>query len=456
MITVDLDRQFRRFIRFVKHPKEPAAIIGVAFYTVFIMFLVAMISAANMMWGVFAGERLISVVADPTEARGIIEQLIEENSDSEETATQLARIYLKKTRLAGPVMEGKELQLALMDAVTSRVKGTEIVVDGRPLLAMKSRTEAEQLLNSIKAAYAIPEGSTRFVEDIRLVDTLVDRASVVSAGQAMEIIKKGSPKAATYQVNDGDTLWGIANKLGIPVEKLIASNSGLDPESIKPGDTINLDRTENLINVETVLTKVAIEQIDYPVEEKKDPSLYLGERKILAQGKNGKREATYQITLVNGVEVERRLVHEVVLDQPQPKVVVTGTRVLLASRGSGSGRLAWPAAGSVVSPYGKRGREFHPGIDIGASYGAPVGAAESGTVTRAGWYGGYGKCVDISHGDGVVTRYGHLSSINVQVGRKVSRGQLIGKVGSTGYSTGPHLHFEVMVNGRRINPMNYL
>ncbi|MFZ5632998.1 MAG: peptidoglycan DD-metalloendopeptidase family protein [Bacillota bacterium] len=420
------------------------------------MFLVAMVSAVNMMWGVYAGGRLISVVADPTEAHVVIKQLIEENRDSGETATQLERIYLKKTRLTGPVMEGKELRLALMDAVTSRVKGTEVVVNGKTLLAMRSRTEAEQLLNNLKAAYTAPEGRTRFVEDIRLVDTLVDRARIVSADRAMEIVKNGSQKTATYQVKDGDTLWGIADRLGVTVEKLIASNSGLDPETIKPGDTINLDRTENLINVETVLTKVSIEQIDYPVEEKKDPSLYLGERRILAQGKNGKREATYQITLVNGAEVERRVVHEVVLDQPQPKVVATGTRVLLASRGSGGGRLAWPAPGSVVSPYGKRGREMHAGIDIGAGYGSPVAAAEGGTVIRAGWYSGYGKCVDISHGDGVVTRYAHMSSINVGVGQKVSRGQLIGKVGSTGYSTGPHLHFEVILHGERVNPMKFL
>jgi murein DD-endopeptidase MepM/ murein hydrolase activator NlpD len=99
---------------------------------------------------------------------------------------------------------------------------------------------------------------------------------------------------------------------------------------------------------------------------------------------------------------------------------------------------------------------MHEGIDIGAGYGSSVVAAAGGTVIAAGWDGGYGKCVQISHGGGTVTRYAHLSSINVSAGQRVDRGQLIGLVGSTGNSTGPHLHFEVIIGGQPRNPVNYL
>jgi len=126
------------------------------------------------------------------------------------------------------------------------------------------------------------------------------------------------------------------------------------------------------------------------------------------------------------------------------------------------GRMMWPTASTyVTSPFGYRicpfhGREFHTGIDISASTGSRIVAASKGTVMSAGWNGGYGNCVIISHGGGIVTLYAHNSSIVVSVGQHVRRGQQIARAGSTGNSTGPHCHFEVRVNGGYVNPMNYL
>ncbi len=99
---------------------------------------------------------------------------------------------------------------------------------------------------------------------------------------------------------------------------------------------------------------------------------------------------------------------------------------------------------------------FHSGIDIGADYGTVIHAADSGTVIFAGWYGGYGNAIIIDHGGGITSLYGHTSELYVSEGQQVQRGQTIAAVGSTGFSTGPHLHFEVRANGEPVDPSAYL
>ena len=119
----------------------------------------------------------------------------------------------------------------------------------------------------------------------------------------------------------------------------------------------------------------------------------------------------------------------------------------------------WPTTGVVSSPYGLRwgGSDFHPGMDIANDMGTPIVATADGTVEYAGWNsGGYGNMVDIDHGNGIMTRYGHASQVVVSTGQTVKRGQVIAYMGSTGFSTGPHVHYEIHINGQRVNPISYL
>ena len=121
-----------------------------------------------------------------------------------------------------------------------------------------------------------------------------------------------------------------------------------------------------------------------------------------------------------------------------------------------SAGLIWPVQGPVTSPFGWRWGRMHEGIDIGVPYGTPIHAAASGTIIYCGWEEGYGNLTVIDHGNTLATAYGHQSSIAVSCGQQVTQGQVIGYVGSTGHSTGPHLHFEVRVNGAPVDPMGYL
>ncbi|MEE3381630.1 MAG: peptidoglycan DD-metalloendopeptidase family protein [Succiniclasticum sp.] len=130
--------------------------------------------------------------------------------------------------------------------------------------------------------------------------------------------------------------------------------------------------------------------------------------------------------------------------------------------GGGSGAFMWPCSGPITSYYGWRThpifrtKRYHSGMDIAVDTGTPIHAAASGTVIYSGWMGGYGYCVMISHGGGLVSLYGHNSSLAVGEGQRVSQGQVIAYAGSTGYSTGPHCHFEVRVHGEVTDPLNYL
>ncbi len=428
--------------------------MGIAFYTIFVMFIVAAVNATSMMWGVFIGDKMVSLVADVSEGRAVIRQLVNEHTDNVGKSNMLDKVYLKKTRQAGPTLGGNELKIAIGQAAFIGERSTAVVVNGKTLLVMKDRDEAEKLLDELKKPYIVENGTTGIVENVQLVDTLSNKENIVSVPRALDIVKSGFQKIAPYQVKDGDNLWNIASNSGLSVDSLLALNPGLNPGSLKPGDSIQLARTESLINVETVLSKVVTESVGYQVVEKQDSSLLRGQTKIVNQGKEGQKEVTYQITQRNGAEVDRKQIAEAVTAHPQNKIVAKGTRTLLASRGGG--RLVWPASGSVSSGFGTRGGRDHTGIDIVGRVGSPVVAAEAGTVIRAGWYSGYGKCIDISHGSGVVTRYAHLSSINVSNGQVVSRGEYIGGVGNTGRSTGPHLHFEVIINGTPHNPLNFL
>ncbi|MBE8965509.1 peptidoglycan DD-metalloendopeptidase family protein [Nostocales cyanobacterium LEGE 12452] len=138
----------------------------------------------------------------------------------------------------------------------------------------------------------------------------------------------------------------------------------------------------------------------------------------------------------------------------------TNSRTSIIIRGTGV--MAYPSDASTSSPFGWRVhpilgyRRFHAGLDFAASYGSKIRAADSGTVIFAGWYGGYGRALIINHGNGMTTLYGHSSELYVSEGQAVERGQAIAAVGSTGFSTGPHLHFEVRRNGTPVDPANYL
>jgi murein DD-endopeptidase MepM/ murein hydrolase activator NlpD len=143
-------------------------------------------------------------------------------------------------------------------------------------------------------------------------------------------------------------------------------------------------------------------------------------------------------------------------DALRDKIIAKQAQRSVTSLGTSAQGFIWPLNGPINSPYGPRWGSFHPGIDIDGYTGEPIVAAKDGVVIMAGPYSGYGNATIIDHGGGIATLYGHQTSINVSNGQHVKQGDVIGTVGCTGYCTGPHLHFEVRVNGDDVDPMPYL
>jgi len=337
-----------------------------------------------------------------------------------------------------------------------------ISVDSKPVLYLASQEEAQNALDEIVDYYLPKDSETvieskKFLEDIEIKPIEVAQDSIKTKDEALEAMINGLDKIIQHTVVEGESLWTIARKNDMTVAELKGMNADLKGELLKLGSVLNLKKAEPLFTVVTTMTTKVEEKIPYETVYEDDSSLWKGQQKVKKAGESGARIVTYKISKSNETEIDRQTMKEEILKEPVKKVVYRGTKIMVASRDGGKGSLAWPTRGRITSSYGvRRSSGIHTGVDIGCSTGTPIFSAESGTVIRAGWYGNYGKCVDINHGQGIVTRYAHLSVIDVTVGQKVSRGDIIGKGGSTGNSTGSHLHFEVRVNGKHTNPLRYL
>jgi murein DD-endopeptidase MepM/ murein hydrolase activator NlpD len=179
---------------------------------------------------------------------------------------------------------------------------------------------------------------------------------------------------------------------------------------------------------------------------------------ISAQQQLATARASKRDSLTSVQESEREFLHEVEGLQAASQALAAKLRSSASSGPShvSSSGFIWPVNGPITSPFGWRWGRMHEGIDIGVGYGTPIHAAAAGTVVWCGWMSGYGNLVAIDHGGGISTAYGHQSSIAVGCGQSVAQGDVIGYVGCTGHCFGPHLHFEVRVNGTPVDPLRYL
>lgn len=362
-------------------------------------------------------------------------------------------------------VKAKAFALSVNDEMAVYVKDLEAYQEAVHKLKLHFVSEEElQALEARKVSTeALPElkeNETRMKdlilkEKVSGVTVEVSPEQVVSPDDAAKLLLEGTLEQETYKVAAGDVLGTVASKHNLTSAELMAINPGITESTLLQIDQeLNVTVLKPLINVEVQYEKKAEEVIPHTKKVEETDEMYKGDTKVKQEGSDGKKVATYLVRKENGVEVGQSVIEETILVEPKDHIVLKGTKVI-PSRGSG--QFAWPAEGGYISSkMGYRWGRQHEGIDIARPSGYTIKASDNGVVEAAGWDGTYGNRVIVNHQNGYKTTYAHLSSISVSVGDVVPQGSKLGVMGSTGRSTGTHLHFEVKKNGVTINPLSVL
>lgn len=348
---------------------------------------------------------------------------------------------------------------------TVKVTAYDLVVDGEVWFTLSSKEEIQSLLNEHIQTYAyandqkFSNANISTLQSVEIVETKVDQDFVYTLEEDIAKLNQIETAANVYIVQKGDNLWNIAIANDIPLSQIIKYNPTIDPDKIWPNNEILFEPENPMLDVSVNYEEKIVEDVMYPTEYIYDDSLYVSQRIVVQKGVMGRQIATYEVTEINGYEEDRYSTQETLMVKPTKAIVRVGTKRTLVRTSSTNFGVT---VGRFTSSYGWRVhpitkvRTFHDGIDIAGPIGTNVYAYTDGTVTTVGYDSYYGKYIVINHGGGLTTIYKHLSGFVVKQGAKVKVGDHIGEMGSTGFSTGSHLHFEVRVNGASKNPLDYI
>lgn len=350
-----------------------------------------------------------------------------------------------------------------------------LYVDEQFMGAVPSRLELDDLLQSMLDSHRTGAANEQvsFVQSVDIVDGLYPLSSVISVEEMREKLTRTTVVAKYYTVVSGDSPSRIARLHNMSLDELRRMNPDLE-SLMYPDKQVMVQKPQSFLSVKVTRTITYDENIPFTVIQQEDNSRYTGSKQVKTKGVPGVKKVTAQVTLIDGTETERVILSEQVTKQPVNEVVLVGTKkrpaaprsedsvpasAIIHGDGIATGRFCYPvpAVTNIYRGYsrGHRALDFSSGkVPI---RNQPIVAVDGGTVVEVCNYtkNSYGKYIVIDHGGGLQTLYAHCSSVNVVKGQKVTKGQMIGRVGSTGRSTGPHLHFELRKNGVQVNPVPY-
>lgn len=430
----------------------------------------------DTVYHIYSEGELLGTVSDKTVIDEVLSKKIKE---AEGTYGELNfsvedQITYVSERVYTPLYDNKEAVKNVNHSFNVLADAEGIVVNGKAAAFVSNKEDADQVIKRLMMKYVPEEVLTElengskevknndFVyidvhleEKVTSAEEKVVPEDILSVDQAVELLLKGTLQPKKHTIQEGEVLGQIANDNGLTLKQFLQLNPDLTEDAtIQIGDEVNIQSYEPLVHVLVEKSAVRNEVIPFETEVIEDKTVFKGTTKVKQEGVNGEKVSRYSIIEKNGSLAKKVVVDEVIVKEPTKKIMIKGTKVI-PSRGSGD--LSWPTVGGYISsPMGYRWGRQHKGIDIARPSDHTIKAADNGKIESAGYDGGYGNKIVINHGNGMKTVYAHLSKISVKTGQTVSKGQKIGVMGSTGNSTGVHLHFEVYENGKLVNPRKEL
>ncbi|WP_285399489.1 M23 family metallopeptidase [Lysinibacillus sp. fls2-241-R2A-57] len=435
----------------------------------------------HKIYHVYVGNKYIGAVSNEKAVQEIIASKEKEASQKykELSIDASSSVKIIPEQVFSDETKDAEVLAEIEQSLVAQSPAFTLFVDQKPVVSLKDAKAYEDTIRMLKLQYVSQQElnglyankqSTNMpplqTGETRLLDVSIKQgvsgaaqkvapSAIVTPEEAVKYLMTGSREQETYKVQSGDVLGSVAKKHGLTTAELLALNPGITVDTVlQIGQALNVTVAKPFVTLEVKQEKKVTDEIPFKKIVKEDPTMYKGEKVIKQQGVNGKKETSYLLTSENGTRTSKVALEEKIIQQSVDEIEVVGTKVI-SSRGTGE--FVWPTVGGYISSeMGQRWGEFHRGIDIARPSNYNILASDNGVVVAAGSSGSYGNRIVINHNNGYTTLYGHLSSINVKVGQVVEKGSVIGIMGSTGNSTGTHLHFEVEKDGSLVNPLSYV
>jgi murein DD-endopeptidase MepM/ murein hydrolase activator NlpD len=357
--------------------------------------------------------------------------------------------------------DAKKLSKSIINLSSNQlIQGYGMYVDSKLIGVNIDEVALKKTLTNLLDSFRknTPGENVAFVQNVVVKAGLYPSGITKSIDDINKIITSNVQQQQTYTTIQGDSPSAISTKLQISLSKLYYLNPTLQSSKVKVGQSVIVESSRSYLGVKVIANETYTQDIPFNIQNVSNNQIYKSQTQIATQGVKGQAQVNAAVTYIDGVSVDKLVISQTVIKSPIDQIVYIGTKPKPSTVASGI--FAWPipkGIGYVSCPFG--GYRGHSGMDIACNQGTPILAADAGTVRFAGWNSGYGYCVQIQHGNGFVTLYGHSSKLLVTAGTQVFKGQVIALVGHTGNvsgRTGNHVHFEVQKNGNAVNPASFL